>query len=108
MAFGDPVQPQMMQMLPMPQMQKPQGGGMGGMGDMGMKLLQAALKQQGQNAGALAAQPQVGATMPGGAMNITPPTLPAGGGGLGMLAQLFGRGGGGSAVPPLTSESALY
>lgn len=105
MAFGDSPQPmQMFQMAPM--RGKPQGNQ-----DMGMRLLQAALQQQGKDKAALAAQPQAGSTMPGGAMNITPPTLPGGGGIMGLLGGLkglFGGGAGGVMPGPLDSTNALY
>lgn len=82
------------------------------MQDFGAKMLQAALNQKGQNAATLAAQPQPGQTMPGGAMNITPATLPGGGAGLlGRLFQpggMFGRAVQPSGAVPMDSTNALY
>ena len=78
------------------------GGGPSANGDMGMKLLQAALaQQQKQGQTPQAPQPEAGQTMPGGAMNITPPQPTGimgalGQGGpmsMGLLSKLFGQGG---------------
>jgi hypothetical protein len=84
----------------------------GGMQDMGMKMLQAALSQNRQNAATATPQPQPGQTTPGGAMNILPALQ--NGGGMGLLGKLFAPGGMfGSAVQPsgavpMDSSNAIY
>lgn len=87
------------------------GGGGGGLGDVGQRILQAALGQKRQQQAALAAQPQVGQGMPGGAMNISPPIAPQQP--MGMLSNLFRRMGGGGmggmpAPMPMDSSNAIY
>lgn len=74
-----------MQWLQMPQMKQSTGTQ-----DLSKQILQAALNQKSQNAASLAAQPQAGQTLPGGAMNITPATATSG---TGLLSKLFGSGG---------------
>lgn len=84
---------------------KPQQNAMQG---MGMKMLQAALSQQGKNP--QAPQPAVGQQVggPGGPMNIVPPQQQ-----VGILQRLLGpmSGGGvgtGVAPPVMDSSNALY